>query len=170
MRAVAVLCLLALAASWLLSTLVTAGRHRDASAPARYVALRSESIEPLALRVARLVSVRDCLILGLALTVAALVFRGPRVAAAVAVLLLGATFSTELLKPLASDPHHGASVGSYTVPAASWPSGHSTAAMGLALSAVIAAPRPLRAPAAGAGAAFAAAVSFSRPPTPCCSR
>jgi membrane-associated phospholipid phosphatase len=154
-------CALLLAATWLLSTFLAYGRGRDAAALAQYVALDGASVEGLALQVARLASFHDASILGAAATLGALVFRGPRVAVAVMVLLGGATFSTEILKKLASNPKHGATVGASTVPAASWPSGHSTAAMALALAAVIAAPRLVQPLVAGAGAAFAASVSIS---------
>jgi membrane-associated phospholipid phosphatase len=156
-----VACVILLAATWLISTLLDYGRGRDAAALAQYIALNGANVEGLAQRVARLANFHDASILGAAVTLGALIFRGPRIAVAVAVLLGGATFSTEILKELASNPKHGATVGASAVPPASWPSGHSTAAMALALAAVIAAPRLLRPLAAGAGAAFAAAVSFS---------
>ena len=91
------------------------------------------------------------------------VLRGrPRVAVAIAVILLGANLTTHLLKPLLAEPRpawllHGvAQIG-----AASWPSGHATAAMSFALCAVLAAPARLRPLVAAVGAAFAVAVCYS---------
>jgi hypothetical protein len=89
----------------------------------------------------------------------ALIRRRPRVAAALAAVMLGANVTTQLLKPLLAHPR--AAGGASPIAAASWPSGHATAAMSLALCFVIAAPSRLRPWAAAAGAAFAVAVSFS---------
>ncbi len=81
------------------------------------------------------------------------------VALTIAAILLGANVTTELLKPLL-DVHR-----SYSPPgppsAGSWPSGHATAAMSLALCCVIAAPGRLRPAVAALGAVFAIAVSYS---------
>ncbi|MGO9788498.1 MAG: phosphatase PAP2 family protein [Solirubrobacteraceae bacterium] len=81
------------------------------------------------------------------------------VALVIVAVLLGACFTTELLKPLL-DVHR-----SYSLPGApgngSWPSGHATAAMSLALCCVLAAPAWLRPAAAAAGAVFAVAVCYS---------
>ena len=78
---------------------------------------------------------------------------------AIVAILLGANVTTELLKPLL-DIHRA-----YLPPGAplagSWPSGHATAAMALALCCVLAAPARLRPAAAAAGAVFAVAVSYS---------
>jgi membrane-associated phospholipid phosphatase len=89
----------------------------------------------------------------------ALVRRRPRVAAMIAVVLLCANETTQLLKPLLAgprDPVQWVALGT-----ASWPSGHATAAMSLALCSVIAAPPRRRPAVAAAMAAFAIAVSYS---------
>ncbi len=81
------------------------------------------------------------------------------VALTIAAILLGANETTELLKPLLYVRR------SYSPPgppnAGSWPSGHATAAMSLALCCVIAAPARLRPAVAALGALFAVAVSYS---------
>jgi membrane-associated phospholipid phosphatase len=81
------------------------------------------------------------------------------VALAIVGILLGANVTTELLKPLLDVQR------SYSFPGApgtgSWPSGHATAAMSLALCCVIAAPGRLRPATATLGALFAVAVSYS---------
>ena len=95
-----------------------------------------------------------------ALPILVALLRGRRRAAAtILLILLGANETTELIKPLlaAQRPIH-AGLG---VAAASWPSGHATAAMSLALCAVIAAPPRRRPAVAAAMAAFAIAVSYS---------
>lgn len=91
------------------------------------------------------------------------VLRGrPRVALAIAVILLGANLTTHLLKPLLAEPRPaGLLHGIAQIGAASWPSGHATAAMSFALCAVLAAPARLRPLVAAVGAAFAVAVCYS---------
>lgn len=70
-----------------------------------------------------------------------------------------APLTAETLKPLLAHTH--ALPGGYWVTAASWPSGHATAATALAMCAVLVAPRRLRPTVAALGALFAAAVGFS---------
>lgn len=83
----------------------------------------------------------------------------PRVAALIVFIVLGANETTQLLKPLLAAPR--GYVYWQPIDLASWPSGHATAAMSLALCAVIAAPARRR-PAVGAVmAAFAIAVCYS---------
>jgi membrane-associated phospholipid phosphatase len=84
-----------------------------------------------------------------------------RVAATVGLIMLGANVTTQLLKPLLAQPRADFLLGHQTVAAASWPSGHATAAMSLALCCVIVAPARRRPYAAALGAAFAVAVSYS---------
>lgn len=84
------------------------------------------------------------------------------VALAIVAILLGANVTTELLKPLLAHSRPSELVGTGTPPSpASWPSGHATAAMSLALSCVLAAPQRLRPLVAALGAVFAVAVSYS---------
>lgn len=89
----------------------------------------------------------------------ALARRRVRVAVAIGAILLGANVTSQLLKPLLAQPRgalfpYGPSLGS-------WPSGHATAAMALALCCVLAAPARVRPIVASLGAAFAVAVSYS---------
>ncbi len=85
------------------------------------------------------------------------------VALTIGAILLGANVTTQLLKPLLAT-HRAADLlaaGTKPVSPASWPSGHATAAMALALCCVLAVPARLRPLAAALGAAFAVAVSYS---------
>jgi hypothetical protein len=91
--------------------------------------------------------------------VVALVRRRPRVAVMLALVLLCANETTQLLKPLLAAPR--GSTPWAPVASGSWPSGHATAAMSLALCCVIAAPARRRPVVAAAMAAFAIAVSYS---------
>ncbi len=84
------------------------------------------------------------------------------VALAIVAILLGANVTTQLLKPLLAHPRPTELLAGMQLPAAaSWPSGHATAAMALALSCVLAAPPRRRPLVAAMGAAFAIAVSYS---------
>ncbi len=84
------------------------------------------------------------------------------VALAIVAILLGANVTSQLLKPLLAQPRPSNLLVGLNFPdPASWPSGHATAAMSLALSCVLAASRRLRPFVAALGAAFAVAVSYS---------
>ena len=69
----------------------------------------------------------------------ALIRRRPRVAVAAGMIMLGANLTSQLLKPLLAAPRT-VPVPGFTINAASWPSGHATAAMALALCCVLVAP------------------------------
>lgn len=90
-----------------------------------------------------------------------IVRRRPRVLLAVGAILLGANVTTQLLKPLLAHSRAHWELGHAVLPPSSWPSGHATAAMSLALACVIAVPARLRPAMASLGAAFAVAVSYS---------
>jgi membrane-associated phospholipid phosphatase len=92
----------------------------------------------------------------LALTVAAVALGERRKAVAVLGICAGANLTTQALKLLTAAPR---SPG--WLDAASWPSGHLTAATSLALCAVLVAPPLLRSYAAGAGAIGVLATAYS---------
>ncbi len=84
------------------------------------------------------------------------------VALAVVAILLGANVSTQLLKHLLAAPRATDVAAGVIAPSAeSFPSGHATAAMSLALASVLAASPRWRPFVAAIGAAFAIAVSYS---------
>ncbi|MGB0096732.1 MAG: phosphatase PAP2 family protein [Solirubrobacteraceae bacterium] len=94
--------------------------------------------------------------------VIALARRRLPVAFAIGAVLLGANETTQLLKPLLAHPRAHSLLGGFpAVSPVSWPSGHATAAMSLALCMVLAVPARLRPLTAALGAAFAVAVSYS---------
>jgi membrane-associated phospholipid phosphatase len=85
-----------------------------------------------------------------------------RLAATVTGILLAANVSTEVLKPLLAHPRADPlAYGPTPLPLGSWPSGHTTAAMSLALCLVLVAPARLRPSVAALGAAFTVAVVYS---------
>jgi membrane-associated phospholipid phosphatase len=98
-------------------------------------------------------------VFSLLLVAVALVRHRPRIAAAAATILVGANVTTQMLKPALAHTRIG-DAGAH-VAAASWPSGHATASLSLALCAVLVAPARLRPAVATAGAAFSVAVTFS---------
>jgi membrane-associated phospholipid phosphatase len=88
----------------------------------------------------------------------ALVRRRPALAVAALVAALGANATTQLLKPALAHPRITSALGLDQISAATWPSGHATASMALALAAVLVAAPQWRPALAAAGAAFATAV------------
>jgi membrane-associated phospholipid phosphatase len=82
-----------------------------------------------------------------------------RVVLAIGAIVLGANATTELLKHVLVSPRPGEWVPGSAI--SSWPSGHSTAAMSLALASVLAVPARLRPAAAALGASLAIAVGYS---------
>jgi membrane-associated phospholipid phosphatase len=91
--------------------------------------------------------------------VVALIRRRPGLAVVIAVVLLGANETTELLKPLISNPR--LITEPTTLITGAFPSGHATAAMSLALCAVIASPPRVRALVGATMAAFTIVVCYS---------
>ena len=85
--------------------------------------------------------------------------------ATICLILLGANVTTHELKPLLAAPRPGmaaqASAWWWMPGPGSWPSGHATASMALALCVVLAAPARWRPVAAAIGATFAIAVCYS---------
>ena len=137
--------------------------HRlDAAILNGFTNLNGPRVGPLARDVATICDPDSFVWLAAALVVLALLRRRPRTAAAVAIVLLGANVTTQLLKPaLASDRVSPLLDDVGQVLPASWPSGHATASMSLALCAVLVAPARLRPWTAALGAVFAVAVTFS---------
>ncbi len=139
-------------------------RHADRSVLQGFSELGDGStIGPLANFIARLCNPNPYVFFAAVPVLIALARRRLRLALAICAILLGANVTTQLLKPLLAQPRGAASVldGFSPVAAASWPSGHATAAMSLALCCVLAVPSWLRPSMAAVGAAFAVAVSYS---------
>ena len=80
-------------------------------------------------------------------------------ALAAGAMLAGPNVTTQILKPLLANPR--GTFGEYHVAAEAFPSGHATAAMSMALAAVVIAPARLRPLVAFIGAGFALAVGFA---------
>jgi membrane-associated phospholipid phosphatase len=91
--------------------------------------------------------------------VAVALFRGrPRTALAAVVVVLGANLTTQILKPALATPRFSELLSGGQISAGSWPSGHATAAMTLALCAVLVSSVAWRPLVAVLGAVYAIAV------------
>jgi membrane-associated phospholipid phosphatase len=156
---VAALCALAAALVWVLAELVPAGQLRDAILLRRFTLLSGPHVDAAANALLGLLSPAPLACWGIALMLFALARGRRREALAVGLVVALAPISADLLKPLLAHPH--AHAGAVHIGAASWPSGHSAAALALALCATLLAPPRWRVPVALAGAAFALAVGFA---------
>ena len=153
---VAGLCVVALALVWAIAELVPAVQWKDAAALHDFTLLSRPRVDGPANFILHLLDPLQFVLWGTALVAIAVARERPRVALAVVAVMALAPLTAETLKPLLAHPH--LSVGGVYIGAASWPSGHSTAAMSLALSAALVAPARLRPIVAGIGVAFALAV------------
>ena len=157
----ALACVLALARPGVLALHVPGVRLRDAASLQGFTALDRPRTAPVLWNVAHLADPLSYALMGLSLIAVALARRRYAVAAAVPVLLVGTGLTTQVLKQVTAQPRVLDWMGSNQVGDASWPSGHATAAMTLALCAILVSPARLRPLAALAGGAFTVAVSYS---------
>jgi membrane-associated phospholipid phosphatase len=158
---VAFACLLAMVATGLLALASPGAHERDAAMLHGFVALDRPRVHGAVVLLAHLADPLPYLLVGAALIAWAflrgLVWR----AGCVAALLVVTGASTQALKHLLAEPRFEAWLGVHQIGEASWPSGHSTAAMTLALCAVLVAPAALRPAVAVLGGAFAAGVGYA---------
>jgi membrane-associated phospholipid phosphatase len=149
----------AMVLTWYLAHDVAALRRVDANVLGGFLQLGRPGLNRVTRAIADLCDPMPFIVLA-AVPVAIALLRGrPRVALVLAMLLLGANESTELLKPLltgARDPVAGDFLTHST-----WPSGHATACMSLALAMVISVPARRRPVVAAVMAAFCVAVTYS---------
>lgn len=136
-------------------------RSLDSRMLAAFLELTGSSrIDSLAAEVARWTPM-VCATVGAAAVVVALL-RGRRLLALAMPFTVGAALATsEALKPLTAHARHTAALGLAQIAPGSWPSGHTTAAMIVALCAVVVAPSRLRPAVALLGGAFVLAVAYS---------
>ena len=157
-------CAALLAVVWFMAFHVGFFGHADQSIYQQFGDLRAHSrVESIAGSLVSLFDPNPYVYLVVAVLAVTLVRRRPWSACAVLAIVLGANVSTELLKHVVTSPRPGSLFpgGISPVGPSSWPSGHSTAAMGLVLAAVIAAPARLRPAAAALGAVLAIAVGYA---------
>lgn len=154
-------CLGALAITGVLAYLVPIAHWHDSATLQGFVALNEPQRTELIQRIAHLADPVPYGLAGLALAAWAAARRRPRTSAAVLAVLVLTGLTSQTLKPLLAQPRYDEWLGGGQIAAASWPSGHATAAMTLALLAVLAAPPRWRPTAAAVGGAFAVAVSYA---------
>lgn len=157
----ATLTAIALAITGVLAKLVGTTRAGDARTLNGFVELNSPQLAPALNTIAHLADPLPYALTGLALAAIALGRGRARVALAIPVLFVATGATTESLKHLLASQRVDEWLGSSQIAAASWPSGHSTAAMTMALCAVLAAPPRLRPTVAAVGGAFAVAVAYA---------
>ena len=147
---------------WVLAFHVGFAARADVSILNGFVGLGHGRERSVANFIAHLCSPDPYVYLAAVPVVLALLRRRPLVALAVLAVLIGANATTELLKPLmAASRPAPAPATLYPLAQGSWPSGHATAAMSLALCCVLAAPARMRPWVAALGGVFAVAVSYS---------
>src|SRR3954451_21934530 len=158
---VAFACLLAMAVTGLLALDAPGAHERDAAMLHGFVALDRPRVHDVVVVLAHLADPLPYLLVGGLLIAWALLRRLVWRAGFVAALLVVTGASTQAIKHLLAQPRFESWLGVHQVGAASWPSGHSTAAMTLALCAVLVAPVALRPAVAVLGGAFAAGVGYA---------
>ena len=165
-RPLALLSLAALSAAaavavFLVALGVPRGRALDASALEAFVGVARPPLEPSINGIAHLADPAPLLLGGLVLVAIALWRRRPLLAAAVPAILLGANATTQFLKPALADVRLIELAHVESIYPGSWPSGHATAAMSLALCAVLVVGPQLRPLMALLGAGYAVAVGYA---------
>lgn len=156
----AVVCLAGLVLTGLVALLVPAAERGDTSALDGFVAL-DRSSGGLTGAITELAGPRAYALWGVLLVATALVRRRRALAAAIPVVLIGSELMTQALKQLLAHPRGADSFSRLEIAAASWPSGHATAAMAVALCAIAVAPPRARSAVALAGVTFALAVGYA---------
>jgi membrane-associated phospholipid phosphatase len=159
--AAAAVCALSAAAVWVAVTASARLQFLDAAADHGFIGLKRPSLVPVAQSVAHSVDPGPLVLTALVLMGIAVVRGRIRVAAAVAVILVGANLTTQVLKPLLAHQRTADWLSHAQIGGASWPSGHSTAAMAIALCAVLVVPARFRPAVAALGAVFAVAIAYS---------
>jgi membrane-associated phospholipid phosphatase len=157
----ALACLGGLVATWLLTFESARARWLDAAALQGFLGLDRPATRGTAEVLASLGDPTPYILLGAAMVAIAVARNRPRIALAVPVVLLGSALTTQFLKPVLAHGRVCHCLADTRVAEASWPSGHSTAAMALALCALLVASPRWRPTVAVAGTTLSIGVSFS---------
>jgi membrane-associated phospholipid phosphatase len=159
--ALAALCAGAAAIVWLVAFHAPAGRRFDGAALQAFAGVVRPPLSPSTNGIAVLANTVPFVLGALALVAIALRRRRWLMAATVPAILVSANVCTQWLKPALTDPRVIEVDGIDRMYPGSWPSGHSTASMSLALCLVLVAGPRLRPLAALVGAAYAIGVGYS---------
>lgn len=135
-------------------------RWVDTGALQGFTSMQGPRFDAVTSRLAGLGNPLEVGMIGASLAVIALARGRPRVALGVVVLIAATSVSSQVLKTILAHPRPITDFSAYVAPKA-FPSGHSTAAMSLALAGVMVSPSRLRPLAALVGAGLALSVAFS---------
>jgi membrane-associated phospholipid phosphatase len=149
------------AAVWLVAFRTAAGMRADATIMSGFLELRGPRVDSLAYAVAHVADPAPFALAALAIVIVALVRRRPWLAGVAGVVLIGANVTTQVLKVLTAEPRLASAMAGGNVDAASWPSGHATAAMTIALCAAVVTPARWRALVLAVGGIGTIAVAYS---------
>jgi membrane-associated phospholipid phosphatase len=152
-------CFLLLLVTWYVAHYVGFVKRADVSILGGFAELHRPGLDSVTNFVAQLCNPHIYVVLAAVPVLVALARGRPRVAITVGAIMLAANETTQLLKPLLAAPRD--TVAWNPISNASWPSGHATAAMSLALCAVIAVPARRRPVVAAVMSGFAIAVCYS---------
>ncbi len=152
-------CLLLLLLTWYAAHDIGVVKRADVSILGGFVELHRPFLDRLTNFVAQLCNPHPYVVLAAVPVLVALVRGRRRVAITIGLIMLAANETTQLLKPLLAAPRDP--VWWNPIENASWPSGHATAAMSLALCMVIAVPARRRPVVAAVMSGFAIAVCYS---------
>ena len=155
------ICVVGLALVWVAAALIPGLHREDAVVLQAFMELERPRIDRWATSLTGLLDPLPFVVCGAVLLVISLARGRQAIALALASIMILAPLSSEALKPLLAHVHVPVGLGP-RIPAASWPSGHSAAALALALCAVLVAPRRLRVAVAVLGGSFAVAVGCSQ--------
>jgi membrane-associated phospholipid phosphatase len=152
-------CFLLLLVTWYVAHYVGFVKRADVSILGGFAELHRPRLDSVTNFVAQLCNPHPYVVLAAVPVLVALARGRPRVAVTLGAIMLAANETTQLLKPLLAAPRD--TVAWDPIANASWPSGHATAAMSLALCAVIAVPARRRPVVAAVMSGFAIAVCYS---------
>jgi membrane-associated phospholipid phosphatase len=150
-----------LALTWYAKSHIGLVEHADRSILRGFAGLSRPRVDRVTEFIAGLCDPKPYVFLAAVPVVIALVRRRPRVAVAIGVIEFAANATTQWLKPALAAPHLFQQLSWPPIASGSWPSGHATAAMSLALCMVIASPARWRPRVAAAMAVFSVAVCYS---------
>jgi membrane-associated phospholipid phosphatase len=145
----------------MIALIVPIAQVHDSATLQGFAEFRGIRVDDLANAIAHTVNPGPYAVFGVVFTLVALIRGRPRVALAVPVAMTLAGLTTELLKPLVGHPRFSEWIGASGALVSSWPSGHATASMMIALCGVLVSPRGLRPVVAMLGTTLAIAVSYS---------
>ncbi len=146
---------------WAIAFRTADGAGVDQATLEGFVGLSRQSSRTLATAVVHLADPGPVALFTIGIVAVALVRRQPRRAATACAVLLGANVTTQVVKILTAEPRAVDAVPGAHIVEQSWPSGHATASMTVALCLIAVVPPRLRLAAAALGGSYALGVAYS---------